>query len=62
MNALVQTRAAAGKHVMLVDMYAAFTADPNYKTTLIIDGLHPTIAGYTRMGQVWYQAISSLLR
>jgi len=61
MNALVQARAAAGKHVMSVDMYAAFTADPNYKATLIIDGLHPTIAGYTRMGQVWYQAVSSLL-
>jgi hypothetical protein len=59
---LVATRAAAGRHIISVDMYGAFTRDANYKTALLADDLHPTAAGYTRMAETWYAAIGSLLR
>jgi lysophospholipase L1-like esterase len=58
---LVQTRANAGKHVVMVDMYAAFTANTNYKTALMNDELHPNNAGYMVMASTWYAAISSYL-
>ncbi|HET6283411.1 MAG TPA: hypothetical protein VFH73_20810 [Polyangia bacterium] len=45
----------------MVDMYAAFTANPNYKTALLRDALHPTLAGYDVMGQIWYAALKTLL-
>ena len=60
--AIVQQRAAAGKHVMLVDMYSAFTANANYKTALMNDNLHPSPTGYGVMGDAWYNAIASFLR
>ena len=60
---LVQTRVAAGKHIAMVDMYAAFTADANYKMALLFDDLHPNSpAGYALMGQTWYAGIKSYLR
>jgi lysophospholipase L1-like esterase len=62
MPALVKERADAGKHVILVDMYGAFTANAMYKTLLMADKLHPKDAGYTVMGNVWYQGIGALLR
>ena len=58
---LVSTRAAAGKHIVMVDMYAAFTANTNYKTALMNDELHPNNAGYMVMANTWYAAISSYL-
>jgi len=58
---LVATRVAAGKHVMLVDNYAAFVRDSNFRTTLMIDNLHPNDAGYARLGQTFYDAIAPLL-
>lgn len=58
---LVQQRASAGKHVIRVDMYGAFTANVNYKTAYMNDNLHPNPAGYTLMGQTWYAAIRSYL-
>jgi lysophospholipase L1-like esterase len=62
MPALVQSRAAAGKHILLVDMYAAFVADPSFKTSLLADQWHPNPAGYALMSGVWYEAIKSTLR
>jgi lysophospholipase L1-like esterase len=59
---LVSTRAAAGRHIVSVDMYGAFTRDANYKTNLLADDLHPSTAGYARMAETWYAAIGSLLR
>jgi lysophospholipase L1-like esterase len=59
--ALVQQRAAAGKHVMLIDMYSVFTARSDYKTALMNDNLHPNATGYAAMGDAWYAAIRSLL-
>ena len=60
--AMVQQRAAAGKHVILVDMYSAFTANANYKTALMNDNIHPNATGYGVMGDTWYNAIASFLR
>ncbi len=61
--ALVKARADAGKHIMLVDMFAAFTANPNWKTAYFrtTDDLHPTDPGYALMASVWYSGIGSLL-
>jgi lysophospholipase L1-like esterase len=60
--AMVSARANAGKHITTVDMYSAFTANPNYKNALLFDGLHPNDAGYALMAQVWYRAISKYLQ
>jgi lysophospholipase L1-like esterase len=60
--ALVAARAAAGKHVTLVDMYGAFTKDAAFKTKLLANALHPSDAGYAAMAQVWWAAIGEVLR
>jgi lysophospholipase L1-like esterase len=59
---LVQTRVAAGKHVLMVDMYRALTANPNYSTVDFANTLHPNDAGYEVMAATWYGAIGPLLR
>jgi lysophospholipase L1-like esterase len=56
--ALVKARADAGKHILLVDMYAAFTADPKYATDYMNGSLHPGDKGYDVMGDVWYAALA----
>lgn len=61
MPALVQSRAAAGKHIVLVNMYAPFVANANYKTALLADKWHPNPAGYQIMATVWYDAIKAVL-
>ena len=53
---LVQTRAAAGKHIILGDMNTGFTSG-----MLSNDGVHPNKAGYDFMGDTWYKLISSFL-
>jgi lysophospholipase L1-like esterase len=57
----VSEAAAAGKHVIFVDSYAAFVADSSWKTKYMTDNLHPNDAGYVVLGQTWYAAISSVL-
>jgi lysophospholipase L1-like esterase len=59
--AVVKARADAGKHVVSVDMYGAFTQNADFKTKLLANGLHPTDAGYAEMADVWWKAIGSLL-
>ncbi|MEO5770288.1 MAG: GDSL-type esterase/lipase family protein, partial [Polyangia bacterium] len=59
---LVQARTSAGKHIIIVDMYAAITANASYKTVWLDDRLHPNDAGYVVMGQTWYAGIKSYLR
>ena len=54
---LVQQRAAAGKHVALVDMYTGF----NTSTMLGSDSIHPNSTGYKFMADHWYSVIGSLL-
>jgi len=58
---VVDTRAAAGKHVVFVDNYAAFAQNANYATALMADGLHPNDAGYQVLGQTFYGVIGALL-
>jgi lysophospholipase L1-like esterase len=58
---LVATRAAAGKHVVFLDNYAAFAQDPNYRTTLMVDSLHPNEAGYAVLGRSFYDKVAALL-
>jgi lysophospholipase L1-like esterase len=54
-------RSDAGKHVLTVDMYGAFTANPSYASALIADGIHPNSDGYAVMARTWYPAIRDLL-
>jgi lysophospholipase L1-like esterase len=61
MPGLVSTRADMGRHLILIDMYTAFTTDANYKNTLLGDNLHPNQAGYTRMAEVWLDALEPYL-
>jgi lysophospholipase L1-like esterase len=49
--AVVQARVAAGKHVAMVDMFTPFVSNPNYKTALLSDEVHPNPAGYVILGQ-----------
>ncbi|WP_438021106.1 SGNH/GDSL hydrolase family protein [Sorangium sp. So ce315] len=53
---IVEARASAGKHVVLVDMHTGFPASE------LPDGVHPNAAGFARMANVWYTAIGDLLR
>jgi lysophospholipase L1-like esterase len=59
--ALVNARANAGKHVVLLDNYAAFVKDPSYRSKLMGDYLHPNDAGYAVLGRAMYEAIGGLL-
>lgn len=58
---LVSIRAAAGKHVVFVDNYAAFVKDPSYTTTEMSNYLHPNTAGYAVLGDSFYGAIGAHL-
>lgn len=51
---IVQSKASAGKHVHLVDMYSALT------TADLADGVHPNAGGYDKMAAVWYDALRSV--
>jgi lysophospholipase L1-like esterase len=53
--AVVQERASAGKHIILVDQFTGFP------TSELGDGVHPNQQGYERMAGVWYEAIGKLL-
>jgi lysophospholipase L1-like esterase len=46
---IVQAKAAAGKHLHLVDMHAALTVGD-----LLADGVHPANGGYSKMAARWY--------
>ncbi|BCJ62523.1 ricin-type beta-trefoil lectin domain protein [Micromonospora endophytica] len=51
---IVQSKVNAGKRVHLVNMHSALT------TADLIDGIHPTAAGYDKMAAVWYSALQSV--
>lgn len=59
--AVIKARADAGKHVLLVDMSKAILDNPNYQTEYLNDTLHMKTAGYEKMAQVWYAALSEFL-
>jgi lysophospholipase L1-like esterase len=54
----VAMRAAAGKHVALVDMYAALMGKT---ATHLSDNLHPNAAGYAVMAETWFGALGPIL-
>lgn len=54
---LVQERANAGKHIMLVDMFTGYDA----KTMIGSDAVHPNTAGYKFMADHWYSVIGEFL-
>ncbi|HEY0707326.1 MAG TPA: SGNH/GDSL hydrolase family protein, partial [Polyangia bacterium] len=60
--AIVAARAAAGKAILLVDMYQPFVGQADFKTALMADSLHPNEAGFAKMAEVWWNAIQSHLR
>jgi lysophospholipase L1-like esterase len=59
--AVVQARASAGQHVIMVDMFTPFVSNPAYKTALLFDEVHPNNAGHVILGQTWYSALRSVL-
>jgi lysophospholipase L1-like esterase len=59
---LVKARAGAGKHIVSVDMYGAFTADSNYTNDYMANDLHPNDAGYAVIADTWYGAVGGVLR
>jgi len=56
-SGIASSRAATGKHILVVDMYTPFTP----KATLIEDQWHPNLAGYVVMGTQWYSVLQPLL-
>jgi lysophospholipase L1-like esterase len=60
-DGVVAARASNGKHVIVLDNYAAIQDEPSWKTTLLADYLHPNDAGYAVLGQSFYGAIQSYL-
>jgi len=59
--AVLQQRADAGQHLLLVNMTAAFSAANANPLSLLSEGLHPNNAGYAVMAQTWYSAIEDFL-
>ncbi|WP_102126791.1 RICIN domain-containing protein [Deinococcus planocerae] len=51
---LVQTRAAAGRKVRFVDAYPQLTLSD------LADGVHPNAAGYSKLANVWMNALRGL--
>lgn len=51
---IVQSKARAGKHVHLVEMYSALT------TADLADGVRPDAGGYTKMATVWCNALQAV--
>ncbi len=52
---IVQTRVAAGKHVIIVDLNTNFPS-----SGLSSDQVHPNVAGYAWMGDRFYDAVGAL--
>lgn len=50
---IVQSKVAAGKPVFLVDMHSVITASD------LADEIHPSPAGYDKMGNAWYAIIKN---
>ena len=50
---VVEQRANAGKHVLLVDMFDALNSSTDFT-----DYLHPNDRGYGKMADTWYNAIN----
>ncbi len=55
---VVQARVAQGKHLALVDMYAALGS---WSLAQYTDSEHPNDTGYVKMAETWYPAIDAAL-
>jgi lysophospholipase L1-like esterase len=55
---VVQPRVAQGKHLVMVDLYAAIGA---WSSAMYKDSEHPNDAGYSAMARTWYSAIQGSL-
>ena len=51
---IVSTKASQGYRVHYVNMHSVLT------TSDLADGIHPTAAGYNKMGAAWYSALASV--
>jgi lysophospholipase L1-like esterase len=60
--AVVAARVAAGKHVLLVDAYAALASRADFKSALMFNQFHPNDAGYALIAARWYEALQPYLR
>jgi hypothetical protein len=54
--AMVAAKVAAGKHVVMADLFTGFQTS----SMLAGDGVHPNQSGYDWMGDTWYAAVGSL--
>jgi lysophospholipase L1-like esterase len=53
---------AASEGITLVDVYAAITSTAGWETTLIgPDGLHPTVVGYAKIAETFFNALKTTL-
>ncbi len=59
LNAKIRTYVtqSALPQLHLVDQYAAFVAHDDWRSALMVDGVHPNTAGYDLMAQTWAAAI-----
>jgi hypothetical protein len=55
--AIVAAQKAAGKHITLVEMHAAITADD-----ILPDGVHPSQVGMNKMAATWFAALNAELK
>jgi lysophospholipase L1-like esterase len=60
--AVIAMRLAAGKHVALIDAYAALASHADFKTALMFNQFHPNDAGYALIAARWYEALRPYLR
>jgi lysophospholipase L1-like esterase len=58
---VVKARTDAGKHILVVNMYAVLAANPSYKTALLQDTWHPNADGHALIGARWYEVLASSL-
>jgi lysophospholipase L1-like esterase len=58
---IVQERAEAGKHLIVVDQFTRIAQTDNFVAQLLPDNIHPNAAGYAIMGETWYAAIEPFL-
>jgi lysophospholipase L1-like esterase len=57
LQTMAQNRIASGDKIVVVDMENAL----NYSTDMTSDGIHPNLAGYEKMADVWYNALVKIL-
>ncbi len=55
---VIQPRVGQGKHIVMVDMFAALKV---WSLAQFTDSEHPNNAGYSAMASTWYPAIQSFL-